>query len=203
MELLEAQLFSVKNSEGDVHQTIKLMILKAQILDKAGLTQKGFSLSLRAAALAHRARYLNLLYDAVGAVAKVLCSLNEFDGAIQLLKAIIPQILETEDSELIAQTFSFLADAHMGLAGRIKTSSAKRKEQMNNVLEYLDRAFDEYSRFEHVQGQCEVLAKKATIMHLNGDLVLANDIASKYLAIRRAAHEQAIGKVEVARAGYE
>jgi anaphase-promoting complex subunit 5 len=31
------------------------------------------------------------------------------------------------------------------------------------------------------------MAKKATVMHLSGDLVLANDYASKYLDLRKLA----------------
>ena len=34
------------------------------------------------------------------------------------------------------------------------------------------------------------MAKKATIMHLHGDLVLANDYAAKYLDLKKAAREQ-------------
>ena len=58
------------------------------------------------------------------------------------------------------------------------------------ALEHIERSFDEFSRIEDVRGQCEMIAKKATIMHLNGDPVLANDCAAKYLDIKRAAKVQ-------------
>ena len=191
MGLVEKELLHQETGPEDMYQTIKLMLLKAQIFAKAGLPQKGFSLSIRAAALAHRARYLNILWEAIGTLSKVLCSLSDFEAAIQLLKSIMPRVLETDDGEMIANSHSYLADAYMGLAGKDgKDGSSKRKEQMNKVLECLDRAFDEYSRLDHVTGQCEMLAKKATIMYLNGDLVLANDVASKYLGIKRAVREE-------------
>ena len=190
IELVEKQFKTIKPAERDMYQTIKLMVLKAQILAKAGLPQKGFSLAMRAAALAYQGRFLGVLWEAIGALSKVLCSLKEFDAAVQLLKTIMPRVLETEDGEVVASSYSYLADAYMGLAGEAKAGSSKRKEQMNKVLESLEWAFDEYSRHDHVQGQCEMLAKKATIMHLNGDLVLANDIASKCLGIKKAAREE-------------
>jgi anaphase-promoting complex subunit 5 len=191
MEMLEKIQEASKAREEDMLETVKQMVLKAQIFDRAGFPQKGFSIAIRAAALAHRAKYCAVLWEAVGILCKILTSLDEFVAAIQLLKAIMPQALETEDCELVARLFSYLADAYMGLAGQAKVAS-RRKEQMNKVLECLERAFDEYSTIEHVEGQCEMLAKKATIMRLNGDLVLANDYAAMYLDIQKKAEEETI-----------
>ena len=78
----------------------------------------------------------------------------------------------------------------MGMAGQAKAETLQRKEQLTKALEYIDRSFDEFSRVEEIRGQCEMMAKKATIMHLNGDPVLANDCAAKYLDIKRAAREE-------------
>jgi anaphase-promoting complex subunit 5 len=175
----------------DVFQQVKLMILKARIYDKAGISQKGFSIAIRAASLAYKARLLPVLWDAVGALCRVLISLHEFEAAARLMESIMPQVLECEDCELAANSFSCLADGHMGLAGQMSTGSLKRKEHLTKALGYLDRSFDDMSRIGDIQGQCETLAKKATIMHLNGDFVLANDYAAKYLDIRKAAKEEA------------
>ena len=43
----------------------------------------------------------------------------------------------------------------------------------------------EYSRLEDIVGQCEMMAKKATIMHLFGELALADDCAARYLDLKR------------------
>lgn len=192
MELLEMQQASLKAGEEDMYHIIKLMVLKVQILEKAGLPQKGFSIAVRAATLAYRARYLAVLWEAIGTLSKILIGLDEFAAAVSLLKAIMPQVLETEDCELTARSFACMADAYMGLAGQAKHSTSKRKEQMNKALECLERGFDEYSRIEHVEGQCEMMAKRATIMHLNRDLELANDYAAKYLDLQKAARQEAV-----------
>ena len=186
MNIVEKLAGTFNNNEADVFQRAKLMILKARIYDKAGIPQKGFSVALRAASLAHKARILPALWEAVGAVSRVLISLREFDAAAKLMESIMPQVLECEDCNLSAQSFSHLADAQMGLAGDTKAESLQRKERLTKALEYIDRSFDDYSRIEDVKGQCEMMAKKATIMHLNGDPVLANDCAAKYLDIKRA-----------------
>ena len=193
MAAVERLAIDPKIDEGDILNKIKLMILKARIYDKAGLAQKGFSVSIRAASLAYKVRLLPILWEAVGALCRVLLSLKEFDAAQKLLRSILPRVLECEDCTLAADTFSCLADAHMGLAGQAKTESQKRKEHMTKALECLEKAFDEYSRIEDVKGQCEMMAKRATIMHLNGDLVLANDHAAKYLDILRDAKESMAG----------
>lgn len=190
MELLEGLATKLNDEEADIYQRIKLMTLKARILDKAGIPQKGFSVALRAASLAYHARLLPALWEAVGAICAILNSLKEFEASAKLLESIMPQVLECEDCNLAAQSFSLLADAHVGMAGQAKAETVQRKEQLNKGLENVDRSFDEYARIEDIKGQCEILAKKATIMHLNGDPILANDCAAKYLDIKAAAKDK-------------
>ena len=189
LAVLEKLATKLNDDEADIAQRIKAMTLKARIFDKAGTPQKGFSLALRAASLAHRIILLPALWEAVGALCRVLVSIREFEAAAKLLESIMPQVLECEDCDLAGRTFCFLADAHMGMAGQATAESSHRKERLSKALECIDRAFDEFSKIEDIRGQCEMMAKKATIMHLNGDLVLANDCAAKYLDIKRAAKE--------------
>ena len=186
MQLLENYSSKINDEEADIFHRIKLMTLKARIFDKAGVPQKGFSVALRAASLAYKARLLPALWEAVGAVCRVMISLKEFEAAVKLLESIMPQVLECDDCELAAESFSILADAHMGMAGQAKAGTSGRKEQMTKALEYISRSFDEFSKVDDVIGQCEMMAKKATIMHLNGDLILANDCAAKYLDIKKS-----------------
>lgn len=190
MEILEKLSSKMTKGEADIFQRIKLMTLKARICEKAGIPQKGFSVALRAASLAHRAKLLPALWDAVGAVCAILISLREFSAAAEVLESIVPQTLECEDCNLSAQTFSLLADAHMGMAGQAQVDTLPRKEQLTKALDNIGRSFDNFSRIEDLRGQCEMMAKKANIMHLNGDSVLANDCAAKYLDIERAAKDQ-------------
>ncbi|KAL8763874.1 MAG: hypothetical protein Q9184_000470 [Pyrenodesmia sp. 2 TL-2023] len=190
LTLLDVFLTDLNQQEADIFQRLKVMVLKARIYDKAGIPQKGFSVALRAASLAHKAWLLPMLWEAVGAICKILISIKEFDAAVRLLESVLPQALECEDCEATALLFSCLADGHMGLAGQAKAGSSQRKERLTKASESLDRAFDECSSIEDIRGQCEMLAKKATIMHLNGDTVLANDCAAKYLDIKKAARER-------------
>lgn len=182
IQLLDIYAEKIHMEGADLLLRIKLMILKARTYDKAGQSQKGFSIAIRAASLAHRARLLPALWESVGVLCRVLISLGEFDAALRLLKGIMPQVLEAGDCELAAVLFSYLADAQMGIAGRMVAGSIKQKKHMATASGYLERSFDEYSRIEDVKGQCEMLAKKATILQLNEDLVLANDCAARYLA---------------------
>ena len=188
--ILEALATKLNDDEADIFHRIKTMTLKARIFDKVGIAQKGFSVALRAARLAYQARLLPALWEAVGTVSRVLISVEEFEAAAKLLESIIPQVLECEDCDLAGSTFSYLADAHMGMAGQNRAESPPAKERLTAALECIDRSFDEYSRIEDIRGQCEMMAKKATIMHLIGDPVLANDYSAKYLDMKRAAKEQ-------------
>lgn len=187
LSTLEEYHTKLAEEKSDIYQRVKLLTLKARILDKCGRPEKGFSIAVRAATIAHRAKLLPALWDAVGAVCNVLISLKEFAAAGKMLDSIMPQMLECEDCDLAARTYSLLVDAQMGQAGQANPEIAKRNEHLTKALEFIDGAFAEYSRIEDLQGQCEMMAKKATIMHLVGDLVLANDYAAKYLDIKREA----------------
>jgi len=187
LRTLEEYHAKLEEENSDIAQRVKLLTLKARILDKCGRPQKGFSVAIRAATIAHRAKLLPALWDAVGAVSNVLISLKEFAAAGQMLDSIMPQVLECEDCDLAARMYSLFVDSEMGQAGQAKPETPKRKEHLTKALEFIDRAFTEYSRIEDIQGQCEMMAKKATIMHLVGDLVLANDYAAKYLDLKREA----------------
>ncbi|KUJ07377.1 uncharacterized protein LY89DRAFT_660658 [Mollisia scopiformis] len=182
------QMASVMKQDGDdLNLQVKLLTMKALLQDKCGRPQKGFSVAVRAASIAWRARLVPALWVAMGFIANILTSLFEFQASAQILIAIIPQALEYENCSLNAQLYSFLADACMGMAGQAGVGSTKRKENLTKCLEYIDRAFSEYSSIEDIKGQCEMMAKKATIMKVVGEKILANDYAGAYMDLKKEA----------------
>jgi anaphase-promoting complex subunit 5 len=186
---IESLAAEQKEDGEDIYFRVKLLIMKAVLFDKCGRPQKGFSIAVRAAAIAWRARLLSALWQAMGAIANILTSLEEFEASSQILASIMPRALECEDCALNAQLYSFFVDAHMGMAGLAERESLKRTENLTKALDFIDRAFTEYSSIEDIKGQCEMMAKKATIMRLVGDMVLANDYAAAYLALKREASQ--------------
>lgn len=176
-----------QESGGDIQVLVRLLVMKALLLGKTGRPQRGFSIAVRAASIAWRARILPGLWSAMGAIANILTALGEFQASAQILNAVIPRALEYENSALNAQLFSFLVDVHMGMAGEAEPDSLKRTENLTRSLEYIDRAFSEYSAIEDIRGQRETMAKKSTIIRATGDVVLANDYAEAYLSLGREA----------------
>jgi anaphase-promoting complex subunit 5 len=196
LKIVEQIAQSMQQENFDVFTQIKLLCYKARILDKTGQPQRGFSLAMRAASIAHRSRVLPGLCEAIGVLASVLLSLREFEAAAEMMESIMPQVLEFEDRALTARSYSVLVDANMGLAGEYSSSArgghrapdpVKKKEYITRALEYIDCSYEEYEEIEDLSGQCEMMAKKATVMHLSGDPVLANDYAAKYLDLKRQA----------------
>jgi anaphase-promoting complex subunit 5 len=177
----------MKEDGDDIYYIIRLLTMKALLQDKAGRPQKGFSVAVRAASIAWRARLIPALWGAMGAIANILTSLSEFRASYQILISILPRALECENCSLNAQLYSFLVDAYIGMAGQAELGSLKRKENLTKCLEFIDRAFSEYSSIEDIKGQCEMMAKKATIMRVVGEKVLANDYASAYLDLKKEA----------------
>ena len=68
----------------------------------------------------------------------------------------------------------------MGLAGQAADGSRQRSALMSKTDGHVDRAIALYEKLQDVRGHCEMLAKKAIIARMRGDLKLAEDWASKY-----------------------
>ncbi|OAL23744.1 hypothetical protein AYO20_10890 [Fonsecaea nubica] len=173
----------------DIAVQNRLLLLKARILIESRHPLKAFSIVMRAAQIAFRGRILHSLWASICLLASILNHLREFLPAADLLQSIMPQVLECHDCELAAESYSVLADANMGLAGSSsgpdKSSSTKQKEFINKAMEHIDHAYAQYRYIEDLQGQLEMLKKKATIMHWRGDWVLANDTATQYLGLKK------------------
>jgi anaphase-promoting complex subunit 5 len=172
----------------DIALRIRLLLYKAQLFDCIGRPEKGFTISMRAASMAWRARLLPLLWQAIGALSNIFNALGEFAAASQLLIAVLPRCLETDSVYVAATLYSLLADAWTGQAGEVEVRGAgethKRTEFMMKAQEALDSGFRYFSLVEDVEKQCEMMAKKATLMRAMGDYARSEDYAAKYLALR-------------------
>lgn len=189
--LLERAAESMPPENFDIHSQVKIMCLKARIFEQIGQPQKGFSLAMRAASIAYSSRTLSVLWEALIVLGGVLLSLREFEAAGEIVESIMPQVLESEDCDLAARAYSLLVDANMGIAGNFrKVDPPVCKEHITRAMSFIDCAYDEYEAIEDVRGQSEMMAKKATVMHLMGDRVLANDYAAKYLDLRKQAETE-------------
>ncbi|CAG8958854.1 hypothetical protein HYFRA_00011807 [Hymenoscyphus fraxineus] len=184
---VEQMALAMKEAGDDINLRVKLLCVKASLHANSGRPEKGFSVAIRAASIAWRTRLIPALWAAMGAIANILNSLTEYRAARSILVAIIPRALECENCTLNAQLYSFLVDSHMGMAGKAEGASLVRKHNLTMALEYLDRAFNEYSAVTDIRGQSEIMAKKATIMRVVGEKVLANDYASAYLDLKTEA----------------
>ncbi|KAG9247391.1 anaphase-promoting complex subunit 5-domain-containing protein [Calycina marina] len=182
---IEKMSAAMREDGNDLNLRIKLLTLKPLLQDKAGRPQRGFSVAVRAASIAWRARLIPALWAAMGAIANILTSLFEFSASSQILASVIPRALECENSTLNAQLYSFLVDAHMGMAGQAEAGSLRRTEHLTKCLEYIDRSFSEYSAVEDIEGQCQMIYKKGTIFMVLGDKFQANECASTVLELRK------------------
>ena len=185
LDLVESLAKKTHPENTDLYAQVKLLMIKARGLALCGHPLKGFSIAVRAANMSNRARILPALWESSGILANILIHLHEFNAAVELLEAIVPQVLECEDCDLAARTYAFLVDGYMGLAGEEEPKSVKREERINKAMGYIDSAFAQFKHVEDLRGQCDMLAKKATVFNLRGDLVLANDCASQYLGLKK------------------
>ena len=182
----------------DVALRIRSLLMKAQLFGQAGRPQRGFSISIRAAKLAWRARLISLLWQCIATIADILISLEDFEAAETLLLIIIPRCLEGDGNYIAASMYSSLADAYVGTAGKMGPgpgpsmgSSQRRTEYLTKAIGALRKAFDLYASIEDVQKEMEVTAKLSNIMRVRGDVKVSDDLAAKYLELRDEARHLA------------
>ncbi|GAB7353578.1 hypothetical protein MBLNU459_g4004t2 [Dothideomycetes sp. NU459] len=189
--LIDDKITEAKNAESaDVLRRIKLLILKARVFAKAGVPVKGFSIVLRAASSAHRALLLPLMWEAISALCNILLDLEEFSAVKSLVDAIMPQladqvnntqVLEGGNEYLVAQLYSVLTDAHVGLAGHAcDEASTERETHINAAALYLERARAAYTQVDDLEGILETLGKKAMIFSYRGEDALVEEMETLY-----------------------
>ncbi|KAK4125084.1 hypothetical protein N657DRAFT_663040 [Parathielavia appendiculata] len=182
---VERLISEFREENRDTSLRIRLLLIKAHLFDCIGRPEKGFSIVMRAASMAWRARLLALLWQAIGALANILNCLGEFAAAELLLVAVLPRCLETDVVYTAGMLYSLLADARAGLAGGMKGRGdpAERVKMMGRVHGALDSAFQCFSAVEDVEKRFEMMAKKAALFRAEGNLAQAESCADTYLGL--------------------
>lgn len=169
-----------KDDSKDIALTVRLLLLKATLLEKAGRVTRALSTTARAAHIAFRARLLPLLYASAASLSTILISLSEFDAATALLFATLPRALEAQLAALAGRLYGLLADAQMGLAGR--REGRERVERLNRAADALECAFKAFAEGGERAAAREAVAKRGVVMRvLDGGL--GGEVAGKYVSL--------------------
>lgn len=167
---------SLKEDHADILQRISVLLMQADLFRKVGKPEYGFSVALRAASVAFKAKLMPSLWSAVGLLANILNALGECASARRLLEAVLPQSLENGDNMLSGTLYSHLGDSFIGLADPAQTAETRLQTTYVAKAEmYIDRARDCFKKSSYLSGECEQLAKKAIIAKLRGDEKLAEE----------------------------
>ncbi|KAF2265310.1 hypothetical protein CC78DRAFT_493712 [Lojkania enalia] len=190
---------TLKEEVADVLQRINMLLIKANLFAKAGKSERGFSVALRAANVAFKARLMPKLWYAVGQICAILNAMGEFEPASRLLHAVIPQALENTDHFLNGTLYSHIGDSYIGLAGHeteFSIDSRSRTSNLSRAEFYIDRAQQCFKRVEDIDGECEQLMKKAVVAKLRGDEKLAEEWAQNHNRVWEEGRER-IGETVV------
>lgn len=193
-DAIEEHAAALRDQGADIFQRLALLLMKATLFAKVGHAERAFSVALRAANVAFKARLMPSLWSAVGQLANILNGLGEYRAAAKLLQAVVPQALEHTDLALTGMLHAHLADSYVGLAGldNPETSSGARL-RLTNISQaemYIDRARECYKKIEDTAGECEQLMKKAIIAKLRGDEKLAEEWAENHNRVWEAAKQK-------------
>ncbi|PHH82022.1 hypothetical protein CDD82_7278 [Ophiocordyceps australis] len=179
----------------DIALRIKLLLLKVSLFQRCGRVQRAFSTVIRAARMAKRARQGYCLLQALMALANILVSMAEFEAALNVVHSIMPHAYECESWAMTAQIYGLEADAFMGIAGSMEIKSRGRNRCLKRALAAVQKAYEQYSWIEESQRKCEMMAKKAVIMKLAGEVMLAADYAAASVELRTKAKALSLVKV--------
>lgn len=164
--------------KADSYHIVRLLTLKAEVFARSGRAMKGLSTAISAASTAWKSRFLPALFHALCVIGGVLNHLEEYGAAYKMLDCIMPQVLECEDVYLTAQCFACLADGQVGIAGTKK--GAARTEYLHRALNFIDRAFSEFSRVQDVSSQKLMMSRKVLIYNYLSDKELRANAIKMY-----------------------
>lgn len=168
-----------RDDKKDIALTVRLLLLKATLLEKAGRPQRALSTATRAAQIALRARLLTLLYASTAPLSAILISLSEFRAAASLLSATLPRALEARSCVLAGRLYALLADAEMGLAGGREGRGGR--ERLAAAAGALECAFAAYVEAGEGGAARKVVAKKGVVMRvLEG---VGGEVAGRYVSL--------------------
>lgn len=190
-KVISALAQSLKDDNADILQRVNVLLMKADLFRRIGKPEQGFGVALRAASVAYRSKLMPSLWMAVGLLANILNSLEEYASAQRLLEGVIPQSLESSDNLLCGTLYSHLADSYMGLAdpsgkytlNSTSSSPSATRSTAANVAKaelHIDRSRECFKKAGYLAGQCEQLMKKAIIAKLRGDENLAEEWAQNH-----------------------
>jgi anaphase-promoting complex subunit 5 len=83
---------SLKDDNADIFQRVSVLLMQANLWQRVGKPERGFSVALRAASVSFRARLAPGLWSAVGALGAILNTLGECGGARRLVEGVLPQV---------------------------------------------------------------------------------------------------------------
>ncbi|CAK7222237.1 APC5 protein [Sporothrix curviconia] len=131
---------------GDLHVLVQVALARADLYARAGRGMRAVTLLLHTVQACLRRRYHLLLWETVGAVARLLVVEGEFRPARTLLNLVLPRALETGHVEMVAQLYLYLVDACMGLAGKEaaaskSTATATKEKHTRRMRKYMSRAW--------------------------------------------------------------
>ncbi|KJR89598.1 uncharacterized protein SPSK_05959 [Sporothrix schenckii 1099-18] len=128
---------------GDLHVLLQIALARAALYASAGRGLRAVTLLLHTLQACLRRRYHVLLWETVGAVARLLVAEGEFRAARTLLGLALPRSLETGHAETSALLYQSLADACMGLAGTEAGSSPNTPaaKQAGRMKQHMGRAW--------------------------------------------------------------
>jgi anaphase-promoting complex subunit 5 len=184
---VEDLIAELREDNKDIALRVNLLLIKANLYDRCGSPQRGFTIAMRAASLSWKARLIPCLWQSVGAVSTILVSLGEFAAADELLTSILPRSLECGNGSLSGNLYAVVADASMGLAGAAPRRSGKRNEFLARAAQAAEKALQMFGNVGEVERMGEMMAKKAVILKVRGDATLAADCAAAYVALKREA----------------
>nr|QIA97806.1 putative anaphase-promoting complex subunit 5 protein [Teratosphaeria destructans] len=171
LRITNARIKQLKSNAGsDIAQRLHFLVLKARIFAAAEQPLKAFSIALRAASTAERLHLIPTALEAIAGLAHILNDLKEFDASRALLESAMPLMLETRQSQLVAQCFTILGESHVGMAGyACQANSTEQSHTMRIAETFIDRGNEVYEQLDDRAGMLECHAMKIRLAQWAGD----------------------------------
>lgn len=163
------------SENADVADQLQFLLLYAQCLLATDLPSRALSLVMRGLILADESNHTLAVLEFAVILGVVLNHLERYSGALSTIDAFMPQILETENAELIGDAYDVLADGTIGIAG-----SPPDSDRVLRALKYNIEAGGHYQRKGCISKLARVCKKQEQLARTLDDRDRESQAAALY-----------------------
>ncbi|KAK9478431.1 anaphase-promoting complex subunit 5-domain-containing protein [Lipomyces japonicus] len=178
LSLASSSLDRSSRDNGDIHAQLSYLLAYAKVLSKLGRGVRGYSSIMRCVAIAEKACIVPTVMEAICQLCELYNSSYQHQSALSILDAVMPQIIECDNCDLLGKAYYETMNAILG-ANYVRIMSEwtatsigyneSSKSKLLHAIRYAHMSYVEYAKVEDISMLVKLSFKLAAMYSILGD----------------------------------